>query len=127
MSTLLEVRTTIVLTAVGVDKTLKMWKNKYFPIQYFLIQISSRKKYLTITKLTCGLANNFFFFTKQLNSRCQKGTYWESHCVTFQKIYKLSFNRWLHWGFSCVPCFLNRVPKFATLKNFLCSKFRNHI
>ena len=72
MSTLLEVRTTIVLTAVGVDKTLKMWKNKYFPIQYFLIQISSRKKYLTITKLTCGLANNFFFLPNSLTLAVKK-------------------------------------------------------
>ena len=28
--------------------------------------------------------------------------------------------------FSCVPCFLNMVPKYAIWKNFLCSKFRKH-
>ena len=47
-----------------------------------------------------------------------------------EKGFRKSNTRKLHLdGVSnvCFPCFLNMVPKFAKLKIFLCSKFRNHV
>ena len=40
MSTLLAVKTTIVLTAIGVDYTLKMWKNIQIPVSVMVLQVT---------------------------------------------------------------------------------------